>query len=162
MGTAAGSAGGATSGSAGEVVEALRRLLADVFVLAFKTRNFHWHVGGPHFRDYHRLFDEQAAELDGMTDAIAERALALGGTTLRSIGEVDRRRRLRDDDREALAPEAMVAALLDDNRELARLLLATHACCEAHDDVATASLLEDWIDEAQRRAWFLGRIAAAR
>ena len=138
-----------------ELTDALRRLLADVFALYMKTKNFHWHIGGPHFRDYHLLLDEQAAELLAMTDAIAERARKVGGTTLRSISDISRNQRLRDNNDEAVGAVQMLVELRDDNQHLTRLLQAANELCDRHGDVATASLTEAWIDEAQRRAWFL-------
>jgi len=133
----------------------LRLLLADVFALYLKTKNFHWHIGGPHFRDYHRLLDEQADQLLAMTDPIAERARKLGGTALRSISDISRHQRLRDNNDEEVAPQAMLADLLADNRQLAAELRSAHDVCGKHNDVATASLIENWIDEAEGRSWFL-------
>ena len=133
----------------------LRYLLADVFALYMKTKNFHWHMTGRHFRDYHLLLDEQAEQIFAMTDDIAERARKIGGNTLRSVGDTSRHQRLRDNDNESLTPEGMLADLRTDNRELRRFLCSTHDTCEKHNDVATASLIENWIDETDRRAWFL-------
>lgn len=138
-----------------EVSGALRPLLADVFALYVKTKNFHWHIRGPHFRDYHLLLDEQAAEILAMTDVIAERARKLGGTTLRSISDISRHQRLRDNNDEAVPAVQMLTELREDNRQLTRLLQAVHETCDRHGDVATASLTETWIDESQRRSWFL-------
>ena len=135
----------------------LRHLLADVFALYMKTKNFHWHMTGRHFRDYHLLLDEQAEQIFAMTDDIAERARKIGGKTLRSIGDISRHQRLRDNDNESLTPEGMLADLRTDNRELRRFLCSTHDVCEKHNDVATASLIENWIDETDRRAWFLSQ-----
>lgn len=137
------------------VSEALRPLLADVFCLYLKTKNFHWHMAGRHFRDYHLLLDEQADQLFAMTDEIAERARKLGGNTLRSIGDIARRQRLRDNDDECVEAEAMLRELLTDNVHLTYFLRSAHEICEKHSDIATASLIENWIDQSERRAWFL-------
>jgi starvation-inducible DNA-binding protein len=138
-----------------EISNDLRRLLADVFALYLKTKNFHWHMSGRHFRDYHLLLDEQAAQIFAMTDAIAERARKIGGNTLHSISDISKHQRLKDDNRESVRPEDMLAGLSTDNRELTRFLRKTHKTCEQHNDVATASLIEAWIDETERRTWFL-------
>jgi len=137
------------------ISEVLRPLLADVFCLYVKTKNFHWHMSGRHFRDYHLLLDEQAEQIFAMTDEIAERARKLGGTTLRSIGDIARHQRLKDNDRERIAPREMLSDLLADNRQLAAFLRSAHELCERHGDVATTSLIEVWIDQTERRAWFL-------
>jgi starvation-inducible DNA-binding protein len=146
----------------GEAVAAvaalLRLLLADVFALYVKTKNFHWHMTGPHFRDYHLLLDEQADQVLAMTDVIAERARKLGAPALRSISDIARHQRLRDNNEEAVAPAAMLAELLDDNRRLAQELRSAHDVCDRGRDVATASLIEVWIDETDRRSWFLAEI----
>jgi starvation-inducible DNA-binding protein len=134
---------------------ALNILLADMFALYLKTKNFHWHMSGPHFRDYHLLLDEQADQIFATTDALAERVRKIGGTTLRSIGHVGRLQRVLDNDADFVTPLDMLAELRDDNRQLAASLRETHGLCDEHDDVASASLLESWIDEAERRAWFL-------
>jgi starvation-inducible DNA-binding protein len=134
---------------------ALTVILADVFALYIKTKNFHWHVAGPHFRDYHLLLDEQSEQIFAATDAIAERVRKIGGTTLHSIGHVARLQRVADNDSEDVAPEEMLTELLEDNRQLALSLKSAHALCNDHGDVATASLIENWIDEAEHRAWFL-------
>ncbi|MDT3376240.1 Dps family protein [Labrys portucalensis] len=134
---------------------ALTTLLADVFTLYLKTKNFHWHVSGPHFRDYHLLLDEQADQIFAMTDAIAERVRKIGGTTLRSAGHIGRLQRLSDNDADFVTPGDMLAELLDDNKRLVGFLRETHDLCDEHRDVATASLIENWIDETERRAWFL-------
>jgi len=146
----------ATGGA--EISDALRHLLADVFTVFLKTKGFHWHMGGRHFRDYHLLLDEQASQLIPMVDEIAERARKLGGGTLRSVSEITRNQRLRDTDDGRLSPTDMLKELLDDNRQLTRFLRSTHELCDRHRDVATASLLENWIDEAERRIWFLAEI----
>lgn len=134
---------------------ALNTLLADMFALYLKTKNFHWHVSGPHFRDYHLLLDEQAAQIYATTDAIAERVRKIGGTTLRSIGHIARLQRVEDNDADYVDPLDMLAELREDNIELAKRLRETHDLCDEHNDVASASLLENWIDEAERRTWFL-------
>ena len=134
---------------------ALSILLADMFALSLKTKNFHWHMSGPHFRDYHLLLDEQADQIFATTDAIAERVRKIGGTTLRSIGHIARMQRVIDNDADFVTPMDMLAELRDDNRQLAANLRETHGLCDEHRDVATAGLLETWIDEAERRTWFL-------
>jgi starvation-inducible DNA-binding protein len=130
-------------------------LLADMFALYLKTKNFHWHISGPHFRDYHLLLDEQADQIFATTDDIAERVRKIGGTTLHSIGQVGRLQRVLDNDADFVTPLDMLAELRDDNRQLVENLRETHGLCDEHGDVATASLLENWIDEAERRTWFL-------
>lgn len=142
-----------------EIAGALRLMLADVFCLYLKTKNFHWHMTGPHFRDYHLLLDEQADQLFGMTDAIAERARKIGGSTLRSISDITRHQRLRDNNNEGLAPKEMLLELHADSLQLTRFLRGTHEVCGRHNDVATASMIENWIDETERRTWFLSEIA---
>ncbi|QDU26170.1 DNA protection during starvation protein 1 [Anatilimnocola aggregata] len=137
------------------VAAELRVLLADVFTLYVKTKNFHWHMSGSHFRDYHLLLDEQSDQIFAMTDDIAERARKIGGTTLRSIGDIARSRRLPDNNEDFVAPRDMLAELTADNQLLTRLLRSAHAVCDEHNDVATASLIENWIDETERRTWFL-------
>ncbi len=134
---------------------ALRGLLADVFALYFKTKNFHSHISGPHFRDYHLLLDEQGNELFAMTDPIAERARKIGATTLRSIGDVSRTQRITDNNADYVAPQDMLAELRDDNLRLTSAMRQVHNTCDEYHDVATASLLEVWIDETERRSWFL-------
>jgi len=138
-----------------DISGALNALLADFFALYLKTKNFHWHVSGPHFRDYHLLLDEQADQIYATTDPIAERGRKLGGTTVRSIGHITRLQRVADNDAEFVTPRDMLAELREDNAGLADRMRATHGACDEHNDVATASLLEVWIDEAERRAWFL-------
>jgi starvation-inducible DNA-binding protein len=138
-----------------DVSAALTTLLADFFVLYMKTKNFHWHMSGPHFRDYHLLLDEQGAELFAATDVIAERNRKLGEPTLRSVGHISRLARLSDNDADFVTPEDMLAELREDNQRLAAAMRETHGVCDEHGDVATASLLENWIDEAERRVWFL-------
>ena len=138
-----------------EISGALNILLADAFALYLKTKNFHWHISGPHFRDYHLLLDEQGDQIFAITDASAERVRKIGGTTVRSIGEISRLQRIQDNDAEFMTPLDMLAELRDDNKELVAKMRATHALCEEHNDVATASSLEVWIDEAERRSWFL-------
>ena len=138
-----------------DIAGALNGLLADMFALYVKTKNFHWHVSGPHFRDFHLLLDEQADQIFATTDPIAERVRKIGGTTLRSIRQISERQRLLDNDAEYVTPLDMLAELRDDNKQLAGEMRRTHAVCDEHGDVATASLLEVWIDEAERRTWFL-------
>jgi starvation-inducible DNA-binding protein len=139
----------------GDIASALTGILADMFALYIKTKNFHWHVSGPHFRDYHLLLDEQSEQIFAATDAIAERVRKIGGTTLHSIGHIARLQRVVDNDEEYVAPEDMLAELLEDNRQLAISLRGVHALCDEAGDVAGVSLIEIWIDEAERRAWFL-------
>jgi starvation-inducible DNA-binding protein len=139
---------------------ALRELLADVFALYVKTKNFHWHMSGRHFRDYHLLLDEHGEQIFAMTDDIAERARKIGGGTLRSIGDISRHQRLKDNNAEVVTPKDMLAELSADNQHLTRFLRSTHEVCEKHNDVATASLIETWIDETERRTWFLSEIIA--
>jgi len=138
-----------------DISGALNILLADMFALYLKTKNFHWHMSGPHFRDYHLLLDEQGDQIFATTDAIAERVRKIGGTTLHSIGHISRLQRIADNDAEFVTPMDMLAELRDDNKQLVANLRETHGVCEEHEDVATASLLEIWIDEAERRTWFL-------
>ena len=138
-----------------DITGALNTLLADVFALYLKTKNFHWHVSGPHFRDYHLLFDEQADQIFAITDAIAERVRKIGGKTIHSVAEIARTTRVIENEADYVEPSDMVAELRDDNKDLVTRLRAAHAVCEEHNDVATASLIEQWIDEAERRAWFL-------
>ena len=138
-----------------DISGALNALLADFFALYLKTKNFHWHVSGPHFRDYHLLLDEQADQLFATTDVIAERVRKIGGTTLRSIGHVARLQRVSDNDTDYVTPLDMLAELREDNLQLAARMRETHSVCDEHGDVATASFLEIWIDEAERRTWFL-------
>jgi starvation-inducible DNA-binding protein len=141
-----------------EICAGLKPLLADVFALYVKTKNFHWHMSGIHFRDYHLLLDEHGDQIYAMTDDVAERARKLGGTTLRSIGDIARHQTLKDNDAESVSPEDMLAELLSDNQELAAEMRKVHEVCDKNGDVATASLLENWIDETERRAWFLSEI----
>jgi len=138
-----------------DIAGALNIVLADMFALYMKTKNFHWHVSGPHFRDYHLLLDEQAEQVFATTDAIAERVRKIGGTTLRSIGHIGRLQRVLDNDADFVTPSDMLAELRDDNRQLTARLRETHGLCDEHGDIASASLLENWIDEAERRTWFL-------
>lgn len=138
-----------------DIAAALTGLLADMLALYMKTKNFHWHLSGPHFRDYHLMLDEQGDQIFATTDVIAERARKVGGTTLRSIGHIHRIQRLLDNDAEYVTPQDMLAELADDNRRLTGFLRATHAVCETYNDVASTSLIEVWIDEAERRSWFL-------
>jgi starvation-inducible DNA-binding protein len=138
-----------------DISGALNALLADMFALYVKTKNFHWHVSGPHFRDFHLLLDEQADQIFATTDPIAERVRKIGGTTLKSIGQIAGRKRLLDNDADFVTPRDMLAELREDNKQLTSEMRRTHAVCEDYNDVATASLIEVWIDEAERRTWFL-------
>ena len=144
-----------TSNATRDISAALTTLLADIFALYIKTKNFHWHMSGPHFRDYHLLLDEQSGQIFATTDAIAERVRKIGGKTLHSIGEIGRLQRVLDNDADYVTPPDMLAELRDDNKQLAAHMRETHALCEEHGDVASASLIEVWIDEAERRTWFL-------
>ena len=148
-----------TSEAVNQISDALRQLLADIFGLYLKTKSFHWHMAGRHFRDYHLLFDEQAEQIFAMTDDVAERARKIGGTTLRSIGEIARRQRLRDNDQQNLTSRSMVSELRDDNARLTGFLREAHELCVKHNDVASTSLIETWIDQTERRTWFLSEIA---
>jgi starvation-inducible DNA-binding protein len=144
-----------SSNATQDISGALNALLADVFALYFKTKNFHWHVSGPHFRDYHLMLDEQATQIYETTDAIAERVRKVGGMTLRSVGEIGRLQRLLDNDADYVTPLDMLAELREDNKQLTSFMRAAHELCAEHGDVATTSLIEVWIDEAERRTWFL-------
>jgi starvation-inducible DNA-binding protein len=143
------------AGATRDISGSLNALLADVFALYIKTKNFHWHMSGPHFRDYHLLLDEQADQLFAMTDQIAERVRKVGGATLRSIGHIARTQRVSDNDAEYVEPEDMLAELRGDNTEMASRLREAHDVCDEHRDIASASLIEVWIDETERRSWFL-------
>ena len=138
-----------------DIAAAMNAILADVFALYLKTKNFHWHMSGPHFRDYHLLLDEQADQLFAMTDAIAERVRKIGGSTLKSVGHIGRLQRVADNDVDYVQPQDMLAEVREDNKELAARLREAHNVCEEHRDIATASLIEVWIDETERRTWFL-------
>lgn len=138
----------------------LKRLLADVFALYIKTKNFHWHMNGPYFRDYHLLLDEQAAQVFAMTDTIAERARKLRGSAIHSIGDIARYKRVKDNDEERIAPQAMFEELIADNKALADNLRTAHVICDQFGDIATASIIENWVDETERRIWFLAEITA--
>ncbi len=138
-----------------DIAGALTTLLADFFALYIKTKNFHWHVSGPNFRDYHLLLDDQATQIYNATDGIAERARKVGGPTIRSVGHIARIKRIPDNDAEYVTPADMLAELREDNQQLIAEMRATHDVCDEHGDVATASLLENWIDEAEQRVWFL-------
>ena len=138
-----------------EISNALRQLLADVFALYLKTKNFHWHMSGRNFRDYHLLLDEQAGQLFDMTDEIAERARKIGGKTLHSISDIAQHQRLKDNNEDLVTPRDMLSELGADNHELGRFLRSTHKLCGQHSDVASTSLLENWIDQTERRTWFL-------
>ncbi|HTZ78159.1 MAG TPA: DNA starvation/stationary phase protection protein [Stellaceae bacterium] len=138
-----------------DITGALNALLADVFALYLKTKNFHWHMSGPHFRDYHLLLDEQGAQIFAMTDDIAERVRKIGGGTIRSIGEIHRLQRIPDNDADYVTAADMLAELREDNARLVASMREAHSVCDEHGDVASASLLENWIDETERRVWFL-------
>jgi len=143
------------AGAAKEVGGAMNRILADVFALYLKTKSFHWHMSGPHFRDYHLLLDEQADQIFAMTDVIAERVRKIGAPTLKSIGQISKNQRVLDNDADYVEPSDMFAELRQDNTTLAANMREAHAICDKHRDIATASLIEVWIDETERRAWFL-------
>jgi starvation-inducible DNA-binding protein len=138
-----------------DISAALTLLLSDVFALYLKTKNFHWHMSGPHFRDYHLMLDDQGEQIFSMTDEIAERARKIGGTTVRSIGQISRLQRIADNNAEYVSPRDMIAELRDDNATLTKTMREVHALCDEAGDVATASLLENWIDESEKRVWFL-------
>ncbi len=144
-----------TSNATKDLSAALNAVLADTFALYMKTKNFHWHVSGPHFRDYHLMFDEQAAGIFATTDEIAERVRKIGGNTLRSIGDIARQMRLSDNDAAYVDPQDMLAELREDNQRVVASMREVHELCDEHDDVATASLLENFIDAAEKRVWFL-------
>ena len=141
--------------SADHIQSFMNPILADVFALYVKTKNFHWHMSGPHFRDYHLLLDEQATQLLAMTDQIAERIRKIGGSTLHSVGHISRLQRVKDNDASYVAPFDMLIELMNDNIGLSARLRDAHGVCEEHRDIATASLIEVWIDETERRTWFL-------
>lgn len=143
------------SKAARDISAAMNGILADVFALYVKTKNFHWHISGPHFRDYHLLLDEQADQIFAMSDPIAERIRKVGGNTLRSIGMIAREKRILDNDADYVEPSDMIAELQEDNKTLTERLRAAHEVCEKHNDIATTSLIEVWIDETERRTWFL-------
>lgn len=145
-----------------EISDALRPLLADVFALYLKTKNFHWHMKGPHFRDYHLLLDDHGDQIFDMTDDIAERARKLGGTTLHSISDIAKHQTLKDNNEESVPALQMLAELCADNQHLTRSLRDVHEICDRHNDVATTSLIENWIDQTERRAWFLFEISRDR
>jgi starvation-inducible DNA-binding protein len=138
-----------------DIAAAMNAILADVFAIYVKTKNFHWHMSGPHFRDYHLLLDEQGDQLFAMTDPIAERVRKVGGSTIKSIGHIARTQRISDNDTDYVEPLDMLAELREDNQMLTARLREAHNVCDEHRDVATASLIEVWIDETERRAWFL-------
>src|ERR1700741_1668656 len=137
-----------------DIAGALNALLADVFALYLKTKNFHWHMSGPHFRDYHLLLDEQSDQIFAMTDPVAERVRKIGGKTIRSIGQIAKMKRIADNDAEHVDPQDMLAELREDNLRLTSAMRQVHNTCDEYGDVATASLLEVWIDETERRSWF--------
>jgi starvation-inducible DNA-binding protein len=138
-----------------DIAVAMNGILADVFALYLKTKNFHWHMSGPHFRDYHLLLDEQSVQIYAMVDLIAERIRKVGQPTLRSIGDIARKQRIRDNDEEYVEPGAMLAELQEDNKQLAARMREAHDVCDDNRDIATASLIENWIDETEQRTWFL-------
>ena len=138
-----------------DISGAMNAILADVFALYLKTKNFHWHMSGPHFRDYHLLLDEQGDQIFAMTDPIAERVRKIGGETIKSIGQISKLQRILDNDALYVEPEDMLAELREDNQTLTERLREAHGVCEEHNDIATASLIEVWIDETERRTWFL-------
>jgi starvation-inducible DNA-binding protein len=138
-----------------DISAAMTTALADVFALFLKTKNFHWHMSGPHFRDYHLLLDEQAAQLFAMTDDMAERVRKIGGSTLKSIGQIAKQQRILDNDADFVAPDDMLAELRDDNKQLVDSLRELHDLTDEAGDAATTSLIENWIDEGERRTWFL-------
>ena len=138
-----------------DISATINRLLADAFALYLKTKNFHWHMSGPHFRDYHLLLDEQSEQIFATTDPLAERVRKIGGNTLRSIGDISRHQKIEDNDADYVTPDDMLAELAEDNRTMAKTMREAHGICDEHGDVATASLLENYIDETERRAWFL-------
>jgi starvation-inducible DNA-binding protein len=138
-----------------DISATINRLLADAFALYLKTKNFHWHMSGPHFRDYHLLLDEQSEQIFATTDPLAERVRKIGGNTLRSIGDIAKHQKIEDNDAVYVTPEDMLAELAEDNRTMAKAMREAHGICDEHEDVATASLLENYIDETERRAWFL-------
>jgi starvation-inducible DNA-binding protein len=144
-----------SAGATRDISGAMNAILADVFALFVKTKNFHWHLSGPHFRDYHLLFDEQADQIFAMSDAIAERVRKVGGSTIRSIGHIAKLKRVSDNDAEYVEPSDMLAELREDNKALAGRLREAHNVCDENRDIATASLIEVWIDETERRTWFL-------
>ncbi|HTV85442.1 MAG TPA: DNA starvation/stationary phase protection protein [Dyella sp.] len=154
------STGGFSAAAVAALSASLNRNLADLFALYFKTKNFHWHMSGPHFRDYHLLLDEQSAQILAATDPLAERVRKLGGTTLRSMAHAKSLQSTLDNEEDAMPPPDMLAELLEDNQQLAVNLRETHELCEQHGDVASASLIENWIDEAEGRAWFLAEAGA--
>ncbi|HWA93822.1 MAG TPA: DNA starvation/stationary phase protection protein [Terracidiphilus sp.] len=146
----------------GSICSELKRLLADVFAIYIKTKNFHWHMSGPAFREYHLLLDEHASQVFAMTDVLAERTRKLNGRTLHSIGDIARHQRVKDNNEELVSPDAMFEELLADNKTLAEHLRTTHVICDQFGDIATASLIENWIDETERRIWFLAEITGAQ
>ena len=154
------STGRLTDVAVSEISSALRPLLADVFALYLKTKNFHWHMSGRHFRDYHLLLDEHGEQIFDMTDDVAERARKIGGTSLHSISDIAKHQTLKDNNEEFVSPHDMLAELCADNQHLTQSLREVHEICDTHNDVATASLIENWIDQTERRAWFLSEISS--
>ena len=141
--------------AAKDIAGALNGILADTYALYLKTKNFHWHISGPHFRDYHLLLDEQGDEIYAMGDPIAERVRKLGGNTIRSVGQIKKLQRVLDNDADYVTPLDMLAELREDNKQLARNMRNLHEVCDEHNDIATASLIENWVDETEQRTWFL-------
>ena len=137
------------------VSDALNTILADSYALYLKTKNFHWHVSGPHFRDYHLLFDEQAAAILANTDDVAERVRKIGGITLKSIAQISRRQTIDDNEDDYVAPSDMLRELMNDHKKIVSFMREAHGICDDHEDIASASLIENWIDEAEKRLWFL-------
>lgn len=150
------------AGAVQHIAPALKSLLADVFALYVKTKNFHWHMSGSHFRDYHLLLDEQGEQIFAMVDAIAERSRKIGGTAIRSVGDIVRHQHIADNDAEYVAPHDMLTELCADNQKLTKQMRKVHEVCDEHGDIATASLLENWIDETERRTWFLYESSQSR
>ncbi len=151
---------GLSQDAVAKISDCLRQLLADVFALYLKTKNFHWHISGSHFRDYHLLLDEHASQIFAMTDEIAERTRKIGGSTLHSVSDITRHQRLTDNDAVDISPKEMLAELRGDNQHLTRYLRSAHEVCEQNNDIATASLIETWVDEAERRTWFLSEVVS--
>ena len=144
-----------TQAATKDITAAMNAILADVFALYVKTKNFHWHMSGPHFRDYHLMLDEQAADIFGATDDMAERVRKIGGTTLRSIGQIAKLQTIEDNDADFVPPAMMLQELMNDNKHVAAQMRKAHEVCDEHDDIASASLIENWIDQTEKRTWFL-------
>jgi starvation-inducible DNA-binding protein len=153
--------GGLGAEAVAEISNTLRQLLADVFALYLKTKNFHWHMAGSHFRDYHLLLDEQAEQIFAMGDDVAERARKIGGTTLHSISDISKHQRLKDNNEDFVSPQDMLAEVCADNQRFTEFLREAHEVCERYKDVATTSLIEVWLDQTERRTWFLAETLAS-